>query len=185
MAVEMPVSQVQPVKEVSEAEIRQWFEKHPTLLTFPFTNLTTKLKEQIINFELWFERYLADKAYCKDQEVETFAKEYECARVMTWIWMNTEYVHDDEVAHYIQEAGELFYKKNATCADCDPDQYKTNISVIVQALLLSFRHVEGPRVLKAIRESQREIVPEAQVPHDTVSSDDEPGTGNTFANLRS
>jgi len=190
MPVEVPVSQVQAARELSVKEIRNWFEKHPTLLTFPFANLTTTLKEQILNFGRWFERYLADKAYCKDQEVETFAKEYECSRVMTWIWMNTEYVHDDEVAHYIKQAGELFYKKNATCVDCDPDQYKRNISVIVDALLLTFRHVEGPRVFKAIRESQSEIVPEAQVPPDTdsvgaVSSHDEPGTGNTFANLRS
>jgi hypothetical protein len=165
MAVEMRVSQVQPVKDVSEEEIRQWFEEHPSLLNFPYADQTTTLKEKITNFELWFERYLADKAYFKDQEVETVAKKYKRARVMTWIWMNTEYVKDAEVAFYIKKAAELFHDKNAACADCDQDQHKTNIRVIVDALLLAFRHVEGPRALEALEEAKRRLDPDAQVPH--------------------
>jgi hypothetical protein len=167
MAVEMPVSQVQPVKEVSEAEIRQWFEKHPSLLIFPFADRTTTLEEKITNFQLWFERYLADKEYCKDQEVETFAKEYKRARVMTWIWMNTEYVKDDEVASYIKQAAVLFHNNCAAYADRDQDHHKTNIRVIVDALYLAFRDIEGPRVVEALEEAKRRLDPDTQVPHNT------------------
>ena len=54
--------------------------------------------------------------------------------------------------------------------------------MIVQALFRKFRELEVPRALEAVIESQREIVPPAQVPHDNDalyvdSSDDEPGTG--------
>jgi hypothetical protein len=152
------------------------------LLTFPFENLNTKIKEQIMNFERWFEIYLGDKAYCKDQEVEVFAEAYQSSKVMTWIWMNTEYIHDDEVANYIKQAGELYYKKIGTAVECDSNHCKEVISVIVQALFRKFRDTEVPRALAAVIESQREIVPPAQVPdeNDAVyvdSSDDEPGTG--------
>ena len=180
--MDMRVSEIHAVHEQSIGEVRHWFERHPTLLTFPFEDLNTKLKEQIMNFERWFELYLGDKAYCKDQEVEVFAEEYQSSRVMTWIWMNTEYIHDHEVANYIKQAGELYNQKIGTGAECDSDQCKKEISVIVQALFLVFRDVEVPRALKAVIERQREIVPPAQVPHENDaeyvdSSDDEPGTG--------
>ena len=165
MAVEMPVSQVQPVKEVSEAEIRQWFERHQSLLIFPFDDRTTTLEEKITNFQLWFERYLADKEYYKNEEVETFAEEYKRTRVMTWIWMNTEYVKDAEVASYIKQAAELFHKKFAANADRDQDQHKTNISEIVNGLYFAFRDIEGPRVAEALEEAKRRLDPDAQVPH--------------------
>jgi hypothetical protein len=180
--MDMRVSEIHAVHEQSIGEVRHWFERHPTLLTFPFEDLNTKLKEQITNFEQGFELYLDDKAYCKDQEVEVFAEKYESTKVMTWIWMNTEYIHDHEVANYIKQAGELYYQKIGTGAECDSDQRKKEISVIVQALFRKFRELEVPRALQAVIESQREIVPAAQVPHkaDAVcvdSSDDEPGTG--------
>ena len=91
--------------------MRDWFESHPTLLTFPFTDLDTELKEKIMNFEHWFGLYLRDEAYCKDQQVKHFASECQCSRVMAWIWMNSEYINDHEVANYIKQAGELFHKK--------------------------------------------------------------------------
>jgi hypothetical protein len=185
--MDMRVSEIHAVHEPSIGEVRHWFERHPTLLTFPFEDLNTKLKEQITNFEQGFELYLGDKAYCKDQEVEVFAEEYQSSRVMTWIWMNTEYIHDHEVANYIKEAGELYYKKIGTGVECDSDQRKQVISVIVQALFREFRELEVPRALQAVIESQREIVPEARVPddvpYDVVSSDDEPGAGNNPANI--
>jgi hypothetical protein len=188
MPVDMRVSEIRAIHEPSVGEVRHWFESHPTLLTFPFEDLNTKLKEQIMNFERWFELYLGDKAYCKDQEVEVFAEEYQSSRVMTWIWMNTEYIHDHEVANYIKQAGELYYQKIGTGAECDSDQCKKEISVIVQALFLVFRDVEVPRAFFAVIESQREIVPEAQVPLATdalevVSSEDEPEAGNNSANI--
>jgi len=167
MAVEMPVSQVQPVKEVSEREIRQWFEMHQSLLIFPFDDRTTTLEEKITNFQLWFERYLADKKYYKNEEVETVAEVYKRTRVMTWIWMNTEYVKDAEVASYIEQAAELFHKKFAANADRDQDHHKTNISGIVNGLYIAFRDIEGPRVAEALEEAKRRLDPDAQVPHNT------------------
>jgi hypothetical protein len=178
----MRVSEIHAIHELSVGEVRQWFDNHPTLLSFPFENLNTKIREQIMNFERWFEIYLGDKAYCKDQEVEVFAEVYQSSKVMTWIWMNTEYIHDHEVANFIKQAGELYYKKIGTAVECDSNYCKEVISVIVQTLFRKFRDTEVPRALAAVIESQREIVPPAQVPdeNDAVyvdSSDDEPGTG--------
>jgi hypothetical protein len=91
--------------------MRDWYESHPTLLAFPFKDLDTELKEKIMNFEHWFELYLRDRAYCINQEVEHLASKYRCSRVMVWLWMNSEYIKDHEVADYIKQAGVLFHKK--------------------------------------------------------------------------
>ena len=91
--------------------MRDWYESHPTLLAFPFKDIDTELKEKIMTFQHWFDLYLRDRAYCIDQEVEHLASKYRCSRVMVWIWMNSEYIKDHEVANYIKQAGELFHKK--------------------------------------------------------------------------
>ena len=168
--------------------MRDWFESHSTLLTFPFSDLDTELEEKIINFEHWFELYLRDEEYYKDQQVKHFASKYHCSRVMAWIWMNSEYIKDHEVADCIKQAGELFHEKNGICAVYSPDQCKKNISASEKAIFLSFRALARPRAVKALMESQREIVPPAEVPHtndalDVDTSDDEPGAGNNSANI--
>jgi hypothetical protein len=180
--MDIRVSEIHAVHEPSIGEVRHWFEHHPRLLTFPFEDLNTKLEEQITNFEQGFELYLA-----RDKEVQVFAEKYESSKVMAWIWMNTEYVYDREVADYIKQAGELYYKKIGTDAETDSEESKQVISEIVQALFHAFRELEVPRAFQAVRENRREIVPEARVPdvahYDNVSSDDEPGTGNNPANI--
>ena len=182
MPDDMRVSEIHAVHEPSVGELRQWFENHKTLLTFPFEDLNTKHKEQIMNFEHWFDLYLRDRAYCSNQEVEHLASKYRCSRVMVWLWMNSEYIKDHEVADYIKQAGELFHKKNESCVLLDADQCKTNISVIEKGILFSFAALARPRALEALMVCQREFVSPAQVLHDNGalyvdSSDDELGTG--------
>jgi hypothetical protein len=107
---------------------------------------------------------------------------------MAWMWMNSEHIRDHELADYIKQAGELVHKKIGICDVYDPDQCKKNISVIEKAILISFRALQGPRSVKALIESEREIVPPAEVPHtnDYVNfdaSDDETGAGSNSENI--
>jgi len=182
MQVSVPLSQINTFHELSVGELRDWYESHPTLLAFPFKDIDTELKEKIMTFEHWFDLYLRDRAYCINQEVEHLASKYQCSRVMVWIWMNSEYIKDHEVADYIKQAGELFHKKNESCVLLDADQCKTNIGVIAKGILFSFAALARPRALEALMVCQREFVSPAQVLHDNGalyvdSSDDELGTG--------
>ena len=188
MQFDVPVSQVHAIHEPSVGEMRDWFESHPRLHTFLSTDRDTELKEKIVRFESWFEIYMHEEENGKIQAVKHLASKQQCSRVMAWTWLNSEYIKKDELADYIKQAGNLFHKRIGFCDVYHPDQYKKNVSVIEKAILIAFKELQGPRSVKALIESEREIVPPAEVPHTNDdlnfdASDDETGDGSNSENI--
>lgn len=188
MPFDVPLSQVHAIHEPAVGEMRDWVESHPTLHTFLSTDRDTELEEKVVRFERWFEIYLHDEEYCKDQAVTHLASKLQCSRVMAWTWMNSEYIKKDELADYIEQAANLFHKRIGFCDVYHPDQYKKNVSVIEKTILLTFMELQGPRSVKALIESEREIVSPAEVPHTNDylnfdASDDETGDGSNSENI--
>ena len=164
MQTNFQVIDLQELPPEPVGEVRQWFQKHPTVQSCFPKDLDTGIMEKIMRFMGRLELYLEDEHYNKDLTVNRFASMLKCSKALVWLWIHSEDVSDEEVLERIVKGANVFHQKAGFCFVYHPNKCKQDIGLIDTAIRISYRDLQLPRQIRELLLSKRENVPSAEVP---------------------
>ncbi len=103
--------------EVPEAEVRQWFDRHPTLESWLPYNADESSRALCKTFMHWLRIRKENTTYresepCVEQIV---ALERGVTADMVWLWLQSEHVTKEELYNLVLHAANMFHKKAGYC----------------------------------------------------------------------
>ena len=155
--------------EVPEAEVRQWFERHPTLESWLPYNADDSSVAYFKTFMHWLRIRKENTTSTKSEPCveQIIALKRGVTADMVWLWLQSEHVTKEELYKLVLHAANMFHKKAGYCLVYHANTFMAEQLILERLLESQIQEMGLPR---AVRQCMQDAdLPPPKVP----DSDDE------------
>ena len=155
--------------EVPEAEIRQWFDRHPTLECWLPYNADQSSRALCTTFMHWLRMRKENTTYTDGEPCveQALALKRGVTADMVWLWLQSEHVTKQELQDLVLHAAKLFHEKAGYCLVYHANTFMAHQLILERVLESQVQHLGMPRAV-------RQCMLDADLPAPKVpDSDDE------------
>ena len=155
--------------EVPEAEVQQWFDRHPTLESWLPYNADKSSRALCTTFMHWLRMRYENTTYTDGEPrvEQAFALRRGVTADMVWLWLQSEHVTKQELHDLVLHAAKLFHEKAGYCLVYHANTFMAHQLILERVLESQVQHLGMPRAV-------RQCMLDADLPAPKVpDSDDE------------